>query len=402
MLTAALALTTLSVQALDRPSITTGVWYEGGVGAFRQGLIPDDPARAAVQYLRDLRDIAAHAVEMVVVPNSSPEHHKAVLDAARRAHVQVILELGHEGGELGALIRGSGAIDTKAVTKSLEHSLRPIANHPALARVQLLDEPWPEIFDRYGKVADILNHFAGSKPPFCCVIESANADAFLTKSKSDVVAFDCYPLGVNTPVGEAKALGHFRDVAVEAANAATKHKAQAWAVLQCHAITNGLRYPTPPELRWMTNVSLGAGCKGIFWFLYQTEWLDAQHANRMDGLVDPEYRERPLWEEVGRLARRIRTIEKTMASLGPVTLGKDVQSTGTVFELTGPEKERYLYVINPSVFDSRTIELTFSGALAAGLDPVPLGPKLIHDKELWSTRLEPGEGVLLRVKPAKS
>ena len=59
-----------------------GVWYEGGVGEKRFNLIPEDPSDAAKQYDRDFDDIARHGINIVVVPNSPPPHHRPLLDAA--------------------------------------------------------------------------------------------------------------------------------------------------------------------------------------------------------------------------------------------------------------------------------------------------------------------------------
>jgi hypothetical protein len=388
-----------SAQAAPKPEMTLGVWYEGGVGAFRQDLIPADPLQAEPLYLRNFKDIAAHGIQVVVAPNSPSEHHKTILDSARKAGVKLILELGPEGGELGAIIRGNTPIDTKAISAAVTKRLTPIAAHPALQRVQLLDEPWPEIFDRYAKVAELVKP---TKPPFTCLIESGGFDAFLTKTKSDVVAFDCYPLAVNTPVGDPAALGKFKRVALEATRIAGGHDSDVWAVVQCHSITGGLRMPTEAELRWMTHTSLAAGCKGVFWFLYQTEWLNKDRTISMDGLVDPQYRERPLWAEIGRLARQIRLMQSTLAALQPLGIAKGVASNGDVYELTNDKKERFFYVVNPSVQSMRIVDLRFEANPPARLEAIPLGRKVDFEEGAFRTRLEPGEGALLRVAPARA
>src|SRR5437763_471552 len=67
-----------------------GIWYEGGVGPLRQNLIPADPAEAAKMYQRDFADIAAHGINVVVVPNTPPAHHKVLLDAAEANHLKII------------------------------------------------------------------------------------------------------------------------------------------------------------------------------------------------------------------------------------------------------------------------------------------------------------------------
>src|SRR4051812_18721791 len=74
-----------------------GVWYEGAVGPARNDLTPADPAEAAKMYQRDFADIAAHGVNLAVVPNTPANHHKVLLDAAAANKVKLIIELGYEG-----------------------------------------------------------------------------------------------------------------------------------------------------------------------------------------------------------------------------------------------------------------------------------------------------------------
>src|SRR3569833_2813943 len=80
-----------------------GIWYEGGVGAARQYTIPEDPKEAAPLYDRTFKDIAAHNIKIVVVPNSPPEHQKLVLDTAQKHGLKVIIETGLDGGDIGAM-----------------------------------------------------------------------------------------------------------------------------------------------------------------------------------------------------------------------------------------------------------------------------------------------------------
>lgn len=379
--------------------ITTGVWYEGGEGAFRNGLIPDDPKEASKMYLSNFQDIAAHGVRIVVAPNSPAPHHKVLLDAASAAGVKVILELGHEADVLGAQVRGKDPVDGAAIDRFLDERLSPIKDHPALERVQICDEPWPGVFDRYAGVARIVNKFSPRTPAFGCVIESDKADAFLTVTKSDVVAFDCYPLGPKTPIGDSNALGHWQAVCAGAAQAALRHRAEAWAVIQCHAITGSLRFPTVGEMRWMTNVALASGCRGVFWFLYQTEWLNAEHSQTMDGLVDPMFHSRPLWDEVGSLTKMIARIEPTLVKLWPANPGVDISSNDAgIFELRDDAGGRFVYIVNPDVVREKTITVRSEKKLA------PVGAEKGFRMGMFSGgsvsfNLRAGDGQLFEVTP---
>ena len=192
-----------SARAADAPAAATqpaffplGLWYEGGVGAARDNVLPADPVSAAPVYEKNFADIAAHGVNLIVVPNSPPAHHKLVLDTAQKHGLKVILELGLDGGPFGNMIRGQQPVDDAAVRRELETVLAPIKDHPALLRVQLLDEPPGDAFDRYGKIAAAVKAFSPKTEPFCCLTGVSDGGAFLKATKSDVVAFDAYPVGV--------------------------------------------------------------------------------------------------------------------------------------------------------------------------------------------------------------
>jgi len=124
----------------------------------------------------------------------------------------------------------------------------------------------------------------------------------LQAAKSDVVAFDHYPIGVGNKKGDIAPLTDFAKVSRQFVEWANQNNARSWAVVQCHEITGALRYPTPAELRCMTWTSLAQGNKGVFWFLYQSEHVGQ---TLMGGLIDREGKAMPLWREVGRLAKEL-------------------------------------------------------------------------------------------------
>src|SRR4051812_31289699 len=236
----------------DKPFFPLGIWYEGGVGDARDNVLPSDPARAAEVYEKKFADIAAHGINVMAIPNSPPNHHKLVLDTAQKHGLKVILELGLDGGPFGHMIRGDQKMDDAAIQKELDTVLGPIKDHPALLRVQLLDEPPGDAFDRYGHIAEMARKFNPRTQPFCCLTGNSDGGKFLAAAKSDVVAFDAYPIDPSIKEGDATPLRGFANVAALFTKWATEHKADAWGVVQCHAITGQLRFPRPAELRAMT------------------------------------------------------------------------------------------------------------------------------------------------------
>ena len=375
-----------------------GLWYEGGVGDARDNVLPADPATAAPIYEKNFADIAAHGINLIVVPNSPPEHHKLVLDTAEKHHLKVILELGLDGGALGHMIRGDRAMDDHVIAETLQNVLAPIKDHPALLRVQLLDEPPGDAFARYGHVAESVRKFNPRTLPFCCLTGDSNGDAFLAASKSDVIAFDMYPLAPGAKEGDAKPLKDFATYADRFAGCATKHDdARSWAVIQCHAITGGLRFPTPAEVRCMTYSSLATGNKGVFWFLYQSERVGPA---MMDGLVDRQFKARPLWDEVGKLAKELAPVAAILAKLKPDAI--NLESTADLARaFSDGGGNTYVIAVNFDTLHAKQITLKLPGDYH-GLK------RLVHgnsddatnsrDALTWSAKLDPGDGAIFRVR----
>jgi len=399
------ALALFSAEVMAAETFPIGVWYEGGVGEFRNNLIPEDPAKAAAMYKRDFADMKAHGVNAAVVPNTQPNHHKVLLDAAQASKVQLIIELDRGGGELGQMVRGETPLTDDAVRKTLDAKLRPVMNHPALWGVQLLDEPPAPSFERYSQVMDALKSYAPRLQPFSCLIGSGAIESFLNTAKQGVVAFDAYPLGPGTPVGDSKPMLGYDQGAQQAAQAASKTDTPVWAVIQAHSWGDGLRVPTPAELRCMTYLALANGCKGIWWFLYQTE-CDAKGNVEMQGLVDKEFKETALWREAGQLAKEIKKLSPVLLDLTP-TEGK-LTSNGVAHLLKDSKGELYVAVVNPNT--STKLEISVR------VTDMPPGHKTwvkrlrvgkihltAHDPASgtvsWTDTLAPGDGAFYAIKP---
>lgn len=374
-----------------------GLWYEGGVGDARDNVLPADPAKAAPIYEQNFADIAAHCINLIVIPNSLPTHHKLILDTAQKHHLKVILELGLDGGPFGHMIRGQRAMDDKVIDETLKNVLAPIKDHPALLRVQLLDEPPGDAFARYGHVAAAVRKFNPRTPAFCCLTGDSNGDAFLAASRSDVVAFDMYPLAPGVKEGDAKPLKDFATYADRFAGSAAKHDARSWAVIQCHAITGGLRFPTPAEVRCMTYSSLATGNRGVFWFLYQSEQVGQA---MMDGLVDRQFKSRPLWDEVGKLAKELAPLAPTLAKLKPAA-AKLESNADLARAFNDGDGNTYVIAVNFDTLHAKQITLKLPGDYH-GLK------RLVHgtsddatnsrDALSWSATLDPGDGAIFRVR----
>jgi hypothetical protein len=389
-----------AADAGDEKFFPLGLWYEGGVGDARDNVLPADPAVAAPIYERNFVDIAAHGINVVTVPNSPPAHHKLVLDTAHKHGLKVIVELDLDGGELGHMIRGTRPLDEQLAREVLAKKLGPIKDHPALWRVQLIDEPTD--FAKFGKIAALTREYAPRTPPFCCLIGDVDGSAFLRESRSDVIAFDVYPYGPGNKPGDTGPLNAFLPFAQRFADwaEASEPRADAWAVIQCHEITGGLRFPTIGEVRAMSYASLAAGHRGLFWFLYQTQGLGPQ--TTMSGLVDRDFNPRQLWDELPKLIEEIKPLTPTLSRLRPDRTARYEIDNALCYALRDrADRTLYLFVVNADTVHPRTAHVTTplrNGVITPLPEEKPLDIRGIAGTVEWDVTLEPGAGKLFRVQ----
>lgn len=382
-----------------------GVWYEGGVGAFRDNLIPEDPALAAKDYQRDFAHMAAHGINAAVVPNTQPNHHRPLLDAAGANGVKLIVELDHEGAEPGKIVRGSLPLSKETLRESFDTKLKPIMSHPALWGVQLLDEPAPGTYERYAEVAKALKSYAPRLQPFSCLIGSGPVDSFCKITRPGVVAFDCYPIGVGNKIGDQGPMLQYDNVAKEACVAAARYDVPVWAVLQVHSITGIHRFPTPAEIRCMTYLALANGCKGIWWFLYQTEYWNKANNEFMRGLVDQNFKGDDRLEEISKLTSETRKISPTLLGLN-IASDVELKADTAAHVLKDSAGRLYVFAVNTNTVSQRKVTLRLDQAATGSRSPevIKLPAKkaieadLFGDKVAWSDTLAPGDGALYAIR----
>ena len=105
----------------------------------------------------------------------------------------------------------------------------------------------------------------------------------------------------------------------------------------------------------MTWSALANGSKGVFWFLYQSERVGAA---MMDGLVDRDFKARPLWDEVARLTRQIGPLTATLAGLRDPQEVKQDDPLLMVRRLTNARGSRnYLIAVNLDTAHARRVKV---------------------------------------------
>ena len=442
----ALLCSTLPASAQKAPQkslpFPIGVWYEGGVGALRQNLIPEDPKQAAFLYRRDFADIAAHGINVVVVANSPPAHYKPLLDAAEAVGLRLVFEADFQGA-VGGMINGKIPLSKEVAARAIRTTLRSMHDHPALWRLCLIDEPWKTNFERYAQLAQVLKQVSPRTPPFTTLIGAGYIEEFLTATQADGVAFDLYPYENTLPVGADEPLKDFEFHAIRAGLAGARHNADIWATIQAHAllklpmtdtdkpdrdklppapssVPRQLRFPTPTELRCMTYLALAAGCRGVWWFYYQTQDFYYQRPEMpslgkatMAGLVNKECKASDRWDEVKRLTAEIRLLAPILQTLRPVEIGHNIPvaeetnrlvSSSSGHLLQNAKGKDFVFAVNRNTVNAAEVSLRLRCVPRARAYVVTrIGEKSTitsqwRDGELhWSQSLPPGAGALYRV-----
>jgi hypothetical protein len=354
-----------------KPFFPIGVWFEGNP---LWGGYPNSVAGAKAYYDRCFADMAAHGINTVAVPNCPESLWETLLQSAERHRIKVVLEV----GPLVSLIT-SGAATEAQVHKAIRHIHGKIGKYQSLLRYQVRDEPSPTMVSNWLLVQRVLATVDPTRPAFSCFCSVDALASVASQTKLSEAVFDIYPLGEGVA---AQALGGF----VPALDAFIKASADntPWVVLQSFAKPGAWRYPSPEELRAMTYLSLAAGCKGVFYFIYQTL---PSHPEKLEGLVDSEGKPTPIYDEVTKLAREIAKLSPLLLQLKATSTSPSVQTEARLAGFVDRTGRRVLILASARPDAAINAKLTgvtagswrdaISGETFASADgsmEVPLGP----------------------------
>ena len=195
-----------------------------------------------------------------------------------------------------------------------------------------------------------------------------------------------------------------------------------WAVIQAHSWPDGLRDPTPEEIRVQVNLVLAHGVTGIFYFMYSSH-TDEGGRPDLQGLVDANYRITPKWREVQALNRMLGELDDTLLQLTSDAVFRGDAPESLVRRLSDPEDyhlgafthadgTRYLMVVNrrcrpwPRRPRTVTVELDASelngpawSYLATDLHTGETAATSNGLSPYFTLSLGPGEGKLFRFEP---
>ena len=279
-----------------------GMWFEGAPGPAEY---PSDKAGAKKYYDRCFADLAAHGFNCVAVPNCPESLWQTLLQSAQENNIKVILEI----RPLVQLICREKLLEEADVYPIAKRVVDKTSNYSSLLRYQTRDEPPPEQVPNWIVVQGVLEKIDPSHPAFSCFCNPDSLKAATDKVKFSEAVFDIYPHYAKVP---AQSLGNFIELLDKFKNASKDNT--MWAVLQSFAKPDAWRYPSPEEVRAVTYLSLAAGAKGIFYFLYQTM---PKHSEVLDGLINVDGSPRPLYSTTEILARELGKLAPLLLSLKP-------------------------------------------------------------------------------------
>jgi len=150
------------------------------------------------------------------------------------------------------------------------------SDHPATYGYWICDEPASDKFENIGKVVAYLRKHDPTKPavvnllPVLAVPDGdavkayrANLKKFINTVKPDVLSYDFYPFMV-----KGDGVYYFLNLMLMR-EAAMKAGIPFINITQAIAHENlGYRWPTEPEMRWLSYTTLAYGGQGLSWYIY--------------------------------------------------------------------------------------------------------------------------------------
>lgn len=329
-----------------RPLFPIGVWFEGAPGAADY---PDDAKGARKYYDRCFADLKAHGFNCAAVPNC-PEHlWDAILQSAQKHGFKIVLEI----GPLVSLVSSPEPLTEGEVYEVVQRVVDRIGKYDSLLRYQIRDEPPPQLVPNWLLVQRILAAVDPRRPAFSCFCGPDSLANVAGQAPLSEAVFDIYPHHPGTP---PRSLGSFLP-ALDAFTSAAKDNTK-WAVLQSFAKPDAWRYPSAEELRAVTYLSLAAGAKGVFYFIYQTM---PKHPEKLEGLVYPDGKPTAMYGPAAELAKELGRLSPLLLSLKPAE-PVEVEGDARVGSFTDAKGRRVLIVASTRPDAAVTAKLKVSGS----------------------------------------
>jgi hypothetical protein len=334
-----------------------GVWYDGRVEGINcpKGYVnvPSGIENAKAYYEKTFKDIKAHGIDIIVIPNTPPQYRQTLLSVADEVGVKIVLELVELafvdfGGDLS--VRSPNMVkDANILRQRIADLIKPLQDHKSLLCYQIIDEPSVELADNFQRAAETLKELDPAHPAFSCLCREKEL-ARTSAMGTPMLIFDRYPIKERSTSGDydfqsyigiLEQLNHYGGI----------NDIPCWMVVQAFAQPTAYRLPTDAELRVLTYLPLSRNCKGVFFFIYNS----MTQTEKLQGLVDVQLVPRQLWSTVGKVAGELRQLAPVLLDIKPAAAFAfsddkkvDIQS----FE--NSKKQKYIFVTNLDVIKATT------------------------------------------------
>jgi hypothetical protein len=338
-----------------------GVWFDGRVEGINchpgYRNVPPGFENAKKYYEENFTDIKSHNIDLIVIPNTPPDYREILLTAADKVGVKIVLEIVElayvDVGGRFSVRHPDMEQDETILYEYYKKIVTPLMKHPSLFCYQILDEPSAQLFRNFHLANRILAHIDPARPSFSCLCQEHELHR-TSKMGTQMIVFDRYPLWKGSKPGEydfrifIKLLEMLKESAREI---------PYWMVVQTCAMDReqGLRYPTPEELRLMVYLSLAHNARGIFFFLHNS----CTQEEKLLGLVDINLKPQPLYSEAAQLAGELKTLSPLLLKLESVESIVKYEGNFDVQMFKAKDNRKYMIIANLDVLSSRS----FAGVL---------------------------------------
>ena len=363
------------------PFFPMGVWFEG---APSMNGAPADPEGAKAYYDRCFADLAAHGFNAAAVPNCPEQLWETLLQSAQEHGIKVALEV----GPLVRLVSSEGAASEFEVAEAAQAVHERLGKYESLLRYQIRDEPPRDLVDNWLLVRRILAAVDPRRPAFSCFCHPDSLALVTDRAPLSEAVIDIYPHHGATP---PQTLGGFLST-LETFQASIKDN-DWWAVLQAFGVPDpaSWRYPTAEELSAVTYLSLAAGAKGVFYFIYQ------YMPDYLWGMVAADGTPQPIYEPASQLAQELQQLAPLLQTLKKADSPAPAEGEARTGSFVGPEGQRVLIVASTRP-DARVTAWVWLGAEGVWEDALT-GEQLMTQGPSLRVPLEPGRGRVLKQVP---
>lgn len=340
-----------------------GIWYDGrveGINCPKPYVdVPFGIENARAYYEKTFKDIKAHNIDIIVIPNTPPQYRQILFETADKVGVKIVMELIESadinfGGRL--CIRNPDMIQNEQeLYKELSQIIGPISKHKSLFAYQLIDEPPVEFYHNWYLQSRILGELDPMHPSFSAICYEEDLPR-TSSMGTQMLVFDHYPITEKSKPGDYD-FNRWIALMDKLDYYSKKNNIPYWIVVQAFDKPSVFRHPTEPELRLMTYLSLAHNSKGVFFFLYNSMTED----ELMTGTVDVELNPQPIWQDVSALAGELQKLSSILPDIKPAQLMAKSSQHVDVQSFVDSRGKKYLFISNLDVLNPVTAKVQFEG-----------------------------------------